>query len=107
MSRAMSETVTYVRLEDLTYGEPVDAELVAELLELELVPYRRAPEGPYEIADESCEDMRTMLRLSTVLGVNPAGVACIMHMRGRMREMRRELVRLRQAERAALARMRG
>lgn len=94
--------MTFLRIEEITYGEPVPAELLEELLELELVEYRREPAEPREVvlvSERDAESLRAMLRLATVLEVNPAGVETIMHMRRRMREMRAELRRLRRIER--------
>lgn len=90
--------MTYLRIEEITYGEPVPAELLEELLALELVEYRREPAAPREVvlvSEGDAENLRAMLRLATVLEVNPAGVETIMHMRRRMADMQAELRRLR------------
>ena len=94
--------MTYLRIEEITYGEPVPADLLEQLLDLELVEYRREPAEPRAVvlvSERDAESLRAMLRLATVLEVNPAGVETIMHMRRRMREMQGELRRLRRLER--------
>ena len=93
--------MTYLRIEEITYGEPVPQDVLEGLLELELVEYRREPAQPREVvlvSERDAEALRAMLRLATVLEVNPAGVETIMHMRRRMAEMQRELRRLRRLE---------
>ena len=103
----MPTATTYLTIEEITYGDPVERDLLDDLLELDLVDYRRA--GPTEVvrvAEHHCEDLRAMLRLATVLGVNPAGVATIMHMRRRQSALQRELRALRQ-EAAAYRALRG
>ena len=99
--------MTYLRIEEITYGEPVPADVLDELLALDLVAYRREPAAPREVvlvSERDAEALRAMLRLATVLEVNPAGVETIMHMRGRMTAMRAELRRLRRLEAALLRR---
>ena len=94
--------MTFLRIEEITYGEPVPADLLEQLLDLELVEYRREPAEPRAVvlvSERDAEALRAMLRLATVLEVNPAGVETIMHMRRRMREMQAELRRLRRLER--------
>ena len=95
--------INYVSIEEVTYGEPVEQQLLDELLELELIQARRDDREVLLVAEKDCEDLRTMLRLATVLEINPAGVETIMYMRRRMRELQQELRRLRLLERAYAA----
>ena len=89
----------YLTIQAITYGEGVPAERLEALLGLELVRYRRsAPDAPVEVVEDDCEDLRAMLRLSEDLGINPAGVETIMHMRRRMQSLQEELRRLRAIE---------
>ena len=92
-------SIEYVVVRHLTGGEPIEDEVLVALLDLEFVRYRRSEAGGYEIADDDCELFRAMLRMSSVLGINPAGIETIVHMRERMREMQAEL-RLLQAREA-------
>ncbi len=90
--------VNYLLIEEVTYGEPVEHQLLEALLELEFVEVRREPSGTLLIAESSCDNLRTMLRLATVLEVNTAGIETIMHMRRRIADLQGELRRLRKLE---------
>lgn len=92
--------IQYILLEEVTYGEKVPLSLLDELLGLELVDYRRESPDVIYIAEPHCEVLRTMLRLSTDLSINAAGIETIMHMRQRLTELNREVRRLRQLEAA-------
>ena len=86
--------MTYLLIDQTLLGEPVEVQRLEPLLELELVAYRREPTGTYAVAEEHCEDLRTMLRLAYELDINPAGVETIMHMRRRLDHLQREVRRL-------------
>jgi hypothetical protein len=86
----------YIEIEQLVYGEPVDPRIIEDLLHLELVDTRRLNADRILIAEADCEEFRAMLRLMVELEINANGVATIMHMRRRMRELRAELRQLRQ-----------
>lgn len=92
--------IRYILLEEVTAGEPVSDGLLEELLALDLVRYRREPPARVLIEESHCETLRTMLRLATDLGINAAGVETIIHMRGRLSDLQREVRRLRQVEAA-------
>ena len=87
--------MTYLRIEEITYGEPIDRDIVDKLLELDIVAYRYPERGVVEVAEADCEQLRTMLRLATQLDINPAGIETIMHMRERIRRLQREVRALR------------
>jgi len=95
--------VNYIRIEEVTYGEPIEQRILDELLDLELVDARRESNRHVVIAETDCEDLRAMLRLATVLDINPAGIETIMHMRRRMATLQAELRRLKALERAYLS----
>ncbi len=86
----------YIEIEQLVYGEPVDPRVIEDLLHLELVDTRRLNADRVLIAEADCEEFRAMLRLMVELEINANGVATIMHMRRRMRELHAELRQLRQ-----------
>ena len=87
--------MNYLIIDRDLLGEPVEVERLEPLLALEIVEFRREPTGAFAVAEEHCEDLRTMLRLAYELGINPAGVETIMHMRRRMAQLQAELARLR------------
>ncbi len=88
--------IRYLRIEEVTYGEPVELSVLVPLLELELVDYRVAEANVYLISERDLAVVRSMLRLATDLGINPAGIETIMHMRQRITHMQNEINRLRQ-----------
>ncbi len=86
--------MTYLLIDQTLLGEPVEPARLRPLLELEIVAYRQEPTGAYAVAEEHCEDLRTMLRLTYDLDINPAGVETIMYMRRRLDHLQREVQRL-------------
>ncbi len=86
--------MTYLVIDQTLLGEPVETTRLQPLLELEIVEYRREPTGAFAVAEEHCEDLRTMLRLAYDLEINPAGVETIMYMRRRLDHLQREVQRL-------------
>ncbi len=84
----------YLLIDATLLGEPVEVTRLQPLLELEIVSYRREPTGAFAVAEEHCEDLRTMLRLAYDLDINPAGVETIMYMRRRVAELQHEVQRL-------------
>ena len=92
--------IEYIQLDQVIFSEPVNADILEELLELGIVAYKRQETGMILIARPHCEDFRAMLRLATELEINPAGVATIMHMRKKMERMSSELRRLQRIEKA-------
>lgn len=87
--------MTYVIIDQYLLGEPIEAERLEPILALEIVSYRRESSGAFAVAEEHCEDLRTMLRLAYELEINPAGIETIMYMRKRLSEMQTELNYLR------------
>jgi hypothetical protein len=85
----------YIEIEHVVYGEPLDFDLVDQLLELELIDARREAAQRILIAEHDCEEFRAMLRLMVDLQINPPGVATIMHMRRRIQELQTEVRQLR------------
>ena len=89
----------YLLIDRDLLGEPVEVTRLEPILALDLVAYRREPNGAYAVAAEHREELCAMLRLAYDLEINPAGVETIIHMRRRMREMQAELTRLRRGYR--------
>lgn len=87
--------MTYLLIDRQLLGEPVEIERLQPLLELEIVSYRREATGAFAIAEEHCEDLRTMLRLAYDLDINPAGIETIMYMRRRLAVLQAEIDQLR------------
>ncbi len=94
--------MNYLIIDQELLGEVIEIERLEPLLALEIVAFRREPSGAFAVAEEHCEDLRTMLRLAYELDINPPGVETIMHMRRRIAELQAEVSRLRRL--AALAR---
>ena len=89
----------YIRIEHVVVGTALDRSRLDELLDLDLIDYRRPEREVVEVAESDCEELRAMLRLRDELEINAAGVAAIVHMRRRVRELQEELRRLRGIER--------
>ncbi len=86
----------YIEIDHLVYGEPVDPRIVESLIQLDLVDTCRMKDDLILIAEADCEEFRAMLRLMVELEINSNGVATIIHMRRRMKQLIAEVKQLRQ-----------
>ena len=91
-------STTYILIDQVFLGEQVSTQELESLLALELISYRQEGPSQYAVAEDHCEELRTMLRLARDLEVNPAGIEVIMHMRRRLEAMQQEIRHLKKLQ---------
>ena len=86
-------SIRYITIREFSSFHDVDVHIVRELADSGLVETLRREEE-WCIREEDVEPLEMMVRLRRDLGVNPAGIETILHMRRRLEAMRRRVEEL-------------
>lgn len=80
----------YVHIREFSDFHGVEVRLVETFIDQGLINCDPRDDGPY-IAEQDIEPLEMMLRLHLELGLNPAGIETVLHMRERIRTLQERL----------------
>ncbi len=83
----------YITIREFSDFHRIDIEIIEEFAEYGLIEIQDLEEGPC-VEEPAIEELETAVRLHRDLGINPAGIDTILHMRRRLEAMQQELDRL-------------
>lgn len=86
-------SIRYITIREFSSFHDIDVRIVQELVDFGLVETLRREEE-WCIRGEDVEPLEMMVRLRRDLGVNPAGIETILHMRRRLETLRRRVEEL-------------